>query len=279
MLFSSPMENGEMLYYRRISVPMQSDVSVIEVGKNQVPKNHYRAFKRNLFIIHYIVGGKGTFMGRAFDKNCIYCVVPGQVEIHKADEGDPYESYWVMLRGERVPELLRKCGFPEHNAVLPFAHNQAAASILKQAIFNITPKNEFEEGALMQAAFYALLALHAQDAKVSVVPSLTMQGIKNYIKDNYHRPIKISELAAESNYSRSYLYSAFKREYHVSPQEYLLNCRVERAKQLLADTSVLLTVKEVSFAVGFEDPLYFSRLFRKKTGMSPTEYKKTGLRP
>lgn len=280
MLFSSPTKTDSLLTYRRISVVLPGDISVVEVGTNCVSKNHHQIFKRNIFIIHYVSRGKGFFGGRPFDKNCIYYVVPGELEIHKADESDPYESYWIMLQGERVPELLRKCGFPQHNAVLPFAHNEAAARILKRAVFDITPKNEFEEGALMQAAFYDLLALHVQNTKaVEYAPSVTVQNIKNYINDNYHRPIKIGKLAAENNYSRSYLYTTFKREYGVSPQEYLLEYRIRRAKQLLTEPSISLTVKEISFAVGFEDPLYFSRLFRKKTGISPTQYKKTNRTP
>ncbi len=274
MLFSPLTENGEYLYYRRITKPLQGDISVIEVGCNRVSQTHYRVLKRNLFIIHYIISGKGEFSGEGFDKSCGYLVRPDDLEVHKADKNDPYESCWIMLRGAGVPELLRRCGLPEYGGVFNFDKNDAAAKILKRVIFDIEPHNDFEEVALMQSAFYELLALHAESATDAVSPScLKAQSVKNYIKDNYHQPIKISELAEKYNFTRSYLYSFFKKEYGVSPKEYLLNYRIDKAKQLLADTAVSLTVKEVAFAVGFEDPLYFSRVFHKKNGVSPTKFK------
>ena len=75
-----------------------------------------------------------------------------------------------------------------------------------------------------------------------------------------------------NNISRNYLYTLFKREYGVSPKEYLMTLRIQKAKLLFSDQSQPLSVSEVAYAVGFNDPLYFSRVFRKITGTSPSNY-------
>ena len=98
--------------------------------------------------------------------------------------------------------------------------------------------------------------------------------VANTIKKNYNTPIKINDLAHDFNISRNYLYTLFKKTYGVSPQEYLLMRRIEKAKQLLSNNTTDLSVKQISIAVGFENPLYFSRVFRARTGFSPTQYRK-----
>lgn len=87
-------------------------------------------------------------------------------------------------------------------------------------------------------------------------------------------PITRSALAKNMNFNRSYLYRVFKALYGVSPGEYLLNLRIEKAKQLLCDKGLKLTIEDIGYAVGINDASYFSKLFNRKTGLSPTEFKR-----
>ena len=66
--------------------------------------------------------------------------------------------------------------------------------------------------------------------------------------------------------------SLFHERYGVSPQEYLLSARIDRAKELLKNKDE--SIKSVALSVGIENSLYFSRLFKKKTGVTPTEFAK-----
>ena len=109
--------------------------------------------------------------------------------------------------------------------------------------------------------------------KESILPSIA-QKVASYIEKSYYSRITISDIAKNFHISRNYLYTLFKQEYGISPQDYLISYRVEMAKKLLKNSRTQLSINEVATSTGFDNPLYFSRLFRNRTGMSPSEYRK-----
>ena len=213
-------------------------------------------------------------MDSPFDNDCIYTVVPGEVEKTIADAEEPYECYWIMFRGVLAERFIKKCGIPLQNSVLKFNKNPECAEIIKKALYQQGSVSSMSEACAMQSAFYELMALHTSN-KPSKVVCTTAQNIADFIQMNYHHKFKISELAEEFHYTRNHLFVLFKEEFGISPVDYLINVRIDKAKIFLTNQDHNLSVKEISNSVGFEDPLYFSRLFRKRTGMSPTEYRKS----
>jgi len=93
-----------------------------------------------------------------------------------------------------------------------------------------------------------------------------------YIREHYEREISLQELAENTNMSANYLSSLFKRETDYAITEYINRYRIEHAKRMLLETN--LKSYEVAEKIGFADHGYFSRMFKKMTGTSPTEYKK-----
>ena len=92
-----------------------------------------------------------------------------------------------------------------------------------------------------------------------------------YLNDNYMYKISIADLASTIGVERSYLSRVFLQEYHESPQKYLLKLRLERACGLLENSS--LSIAEIASRVGYDDYSSFTKIFRQKMGMSPTEYR------
>jgi two-component system response regulator YesN len=92
-----------------------------------------------------------------------------------------------------------------------------------------------------------------------------------YIDNNFHKDISLDELAGELGISSYYFSKLFKEEKGEGFVEYLTGRRVEEAKRLLADPEH--SIKEVGIACGYSDPNYFSRIFKKQTGVTPTEYR------
>ena len=93
-----------------------------------------------------------------------------------------------------------------------------------------------------------------------------------YIESNYSQSVNIQVIADYLNIERTYLYRLFKDITGSSPQEYLLDYRIRRACSLLAETE--LPVSDIARSVGYEDALYFSRLFKQKKGRTPTQYRR-----
>jgi two-component system response regulator YesN len=96
--------------------------------------------------------------------------------------------------------------------------------------------------------------------------------IKQYIAQNSHRDISLETIAQEAGMSPFYISKSFKEQFGVNYIDYLTECRVERAKALLSDGE--RSLKEIAYEVGYRDPNYFSKVFKKCCGTSPTDYRK-----
>jgi len=94
---------------------------------------------------------------------------------------------------------------------------------------------------------------------------------KNYIKENYSKPITLEDVAREIHVSPQYLSKLFKEETGENFIEHLTAIRIRNAKSLLEADN--LSVKEICYSIGYSDPNYFSRIFKKIVGLTPTEYK------
>jgi len=94
---------------------------------------------------------------------------------------------------------------------------------------------------------------------------------RELIDAQYAQPLDLDELARTANFSRYHFLRAFRAAFHATPHEYLTRRRVERAKELLAESE--LTVTEICFEVGFESLGSFSTLFHKIVGWSPSIYR------
>lgn len=97
-----------------------------------------------------------------------------------------------------------------------------------------------------------------------------LNEVRQYIEDNYTKQLTLTQLAQVTCLSPSYLSSAFKQQYTQSPMEYVTQLRIHKAKQLMQQEDVRL--KYIAEAVGYNDEFYFSRVFKKAEGVSPTTY-------
>lgn len=94
---------------------------------------------------------------------------------------------------------------------------------------------------------------------------------KEFIDKNYHRPITLEEVAERIGISSYYLSRLFRERFQVTFIDYLKNTRMQKAKELLLDGTMPL--KEIALNIGYKDPNYFSRFFKKEVGMNPREYR------
>ncbi|GAA0416105.1 AraC family transcriptional regulator [Virgibacillus salarius] len=97
------------------------------------------------------------------------------------------------------------------------------------------------------------------------------ERVSNYIHENYYQSLTIASLEEQYNVNRNRLSYVFRRHAGMGPAEYLLNYRIKMAQKMLFTRNV--SIQQIAQAVGITDPFYFSRVFKKQVGISPTKYR------
>lgn len=106
---------------------------------------------------------------------------------------------------------------------------------------------------------------------VSGLYSTRKVQLEEVIQLHLYSDLKLNELAKLCNLSLSSFKREFKKEFNDSPNNYILSKRIEKAKELLRISD--LPISEIAYEIGFQDPLYFTRLFKKRTNITPTKYR------
>jgi len=107
--------------------------------------------------------------------------------------------------------------------------------------------------------------------EIAYAPTLAEQVVR-YIGRNYRGMISMEQLAQQMNYTPQYVSRKFKEQMGYSPLDYTIRLRIDLAQKLLCDTEA--TLQEVAAYVGYPDTIYFNRMFKKQTGITPGEYRK-----
>lgn len=142
---------------------------------------------------------------------------------------------------------------------------------LKESFFALTWVDEDKLNSVLELMH--IVAKYILDSEMIRISSLSsIEKIIEYIKNHYMEEITLDDLAKMVYLSPTYLSYLFKKQLGITFKEYLINIRLKKSKELIETTN--LSIGEISKMVGIEDQNYFSRLFKKKFGVSPLNYKK-----
>lgn len=97
--------------------------------------------------------------------------------------------------------------------------------------------------------------------------------LKKYMTDNCEKNLRVEEICREFGYSKSYISKIFRQQTGETLSGYSIRKKIERAKRLIRED--VLNFSQISVRLNFDNPQYFSRVFKRETGMSPSEFKKT----
>ena len=100
---------------------------------------------------------------------------------------------------------------------------------------------------------------------------LRIERCVNYMTQHLDKPLQVATLAAQANISPSHFFALFKRQIGSAPMDYFTRLRMQRARQLLECTS--MSVKEIASTLGYDDPFYFSRVFKSVNRVPPSGYR------
>ena len=228
----------------------------------------------------YIVSGKGHFFfggkERIVTAGHMVLIQPRQEQRYDYYGAEKPEVYWVHFTGSDVKNILRKYEIPMDDPVFYSGASSTYTYIFKEMINELqTCKTGFEELLSMYLRqIFLLIQRTRQEQKptVSTYIQEEMEYARRYFNEHYNEPISIQDYAESRNMSVCYFQRNFKQIVNHTPMQYLLTIRVNNAASLLETTDY--SMAEIAAIVGYEDPLYFSRLFRKIKGMSPSAYRK-----
>ena len=248
------------------------------------PDKFFGPSVREDYHVHFILHGKGTLEigGKSYklQRGQIFVIPPDVETYYYSDPEDPWHYTWVSFGGTRAGYFLEKAGITEENPVRDTYIEPERFLELTEKILNhheLTVANELLRTSLLYEIIALLVDSENQqkskegaDEVYDYSPDVYVNTAIEYIREHYPRT-KVSEIASYIGISRYYLTHIFKEKLHVSPQEFLLNYRMEQANRLLRTTG--LSVQEVSEKVGYENPLTFSKTFKNKFGLSPKKYR------
>lgn len=180
---------------------------------------------------------------------------------------------WVHFSGSSAAEIVRECGFLNAEVVRPGMDEGIVAGF--EGLFrDFVRRGQLFELSLAQNLLKILydISLASRREKPESKTEELMARVLREMHRGYSGELTIRGLAESVYVSEGYLRALFKERFGVSPKRYLTSVRVSAAKQLLVQTD--MTVERVSREVGMPDALYFSRVFRDVTGVSPTEYRR-----
>ena len=261
--------------------PLRStDLSVCQYGKEDCPPFYrYGPAVRDHFLLHFVLSGEGSFThgGKQYTLSAGdgFLISPHEVAYYEADGVLPWSYAWIgfFTHGSK---LMEEIGLTPQNPLFRFEKTEEVLAVFDQ--MSAIDATKAEGQLRLTGHLYMLLSLlHPEAHTAAPAKSLGMgedyvENAVRHIRENYGMRLSVSEIAASLGIHRSYLAALFKEHTGMSPREYILWVRVNKAYELL--TSSHLSIISIAHSVGYEDPLLFSRIFKKYAGVSPKEYRK-----
>lgn len=265
------------LVTRALAAEPTASVLVTDAGFFPHAAHHWRsrAFAEETIVIH-CVSGRG--LCRVGDKN--YRVEPHQVLVipvgvrhrYEADATDPWTIWWAHVTGAAIGPLVHAVTRGGDAPVFDVTEPTRVSSLLD----TILRRMETDEGssslvAAGGAAWHLLSVLAADRRAVVRGRPDPIAGVQDYLRQNLAEHIAVDQLAAMAGFSVSHFSALFRRATGFGALEYQTRLRMSLARQLLDTTD--RTVTSIARQVGYGDPMYFSRQFRRIHHLSPTQYR------
>jgi AraC-like DNA-binding protein len=256
-----------------------ADLHVTQYGMEQCTPSHYHGpAVRDHYLIHYIQEGQGVFEvgGQTYvlGQGEGFLICPGIVTFYQADADHPWTYSWVGFNGLLAESMLKQAGMTAATPVLRYGKDDQLNRCLEAMI----ESREYRKGRdiRLTGLLYVLLSLLVEHSSYEAerpgnrVEAYTRQVV-DFIEMNYAGKISISDIAEFIGLDRSYLSSLFKKRMNAGMQEYLIRYRMNKAVELMANAE--LSIGDIARSVGYEDPLLFSKIFKKLKGESPRQYR------
>ena len=284
---------GELL----ISIPQNVLAGAIQKGQilpHQLYVSHIGYFPKALYhycqrpqgcvdnILFYCVQGKGyyTLDGHTFTLNPNqYVIVPATDKplVYWSDTEDPWSIYWVHFTSDALQAFNRAYHIVPEQGPQYIPHNEKGIRIWEEMYENLSrgysPENLMNTNLCLYHLIATFVFSQQQNQNSSSPEKAIIREIIDYMKNNLDKTIRIEDFADLNKYSVSHFSKLFRLTTGMSPIEYFIHLKMQKACQLLYTEDS--RVKQIAALLGYDDPYYFSRLFKKYMNTSPETYRKS----
>lgn len=256
-----------------------SDLALYAAGWEQCSSDYaYGPICRSYHLIHFVIEGKGVLKidDHLYELSAgdAFLIPAGKVSWYKADTHNPWKYAWISFLGasssvymDRLLSVSDERYILRHLQVEDYLNN-----ITKIICISGPPISQF---LMSNSILFKIMANLLEEIDYRESDSTvhdTVDEIKFYLDMNYPKKIQISQVASMFGLHPNYMSRIFKDKYGMSPKQYLMDQKLKKASRLLVTTDHPVSL--ISGSLGFEDPLAFSKLFKKKYTISPTDYRK-----
>lgn len=261
------------------------DLSLYQFGWERcTPSHSYGPATRNHYLFHYVISGTGVLM--AEDKSKItqtyqiksgqgFMIFPNQITTYIADQSLPWEYVWLEFDGLHVKESVEIAGLSPSKPVY-HTHSRDLRETMMNEMLYIAQHGEMPPLHLIGHLYLFLDAFTRSVSSPRVHKGGRLQDFYvheaiTFIEQNFQNDISVEDIADNCGLNRSYFGKIFKDAVGKTTQEFLLHYRMTKAAELLKLTQ--LSVGDIGNAVGYDNPLHFSRAFKNVYGISPREWR------
>lgn len=263
--------------------PLNTDLNMYQCGMMDCVSGHfYGPAVRDHFLIHYIIKGKGFFQVGDKTYNLEagngFLICPNVVTYYQADLEDPWSYRWVGFQGLKAESYLNKANLTLGNPIFKYTTDNALLDCFNSMLNanSLIKSNEVRYLSILYL-FLSILIENSSDGDftedINSKRQAYIQKAVEFIEKNFSRKISIKEISKSVNLDRSYFGSIFKEYFNLSPQEFLIHFRLNKACELMTNKS--LSIGDISRSVGYDDQFLFSKVFKKVKGLSPQRHRTT----
>ncbi|MCI8785176.1 MAG: AraC family transcriptional regulator [Eubacterium sp.] len=261
------------------------DLGLYQFGWERcAPSHSFGPAARTHFLFHYVISGTGTLY--ADDSSGVtqtyqiksgqgFMIFPNQITTYIADKNLPWEYTWLEFDGLRVKEAVEIAGFSLNDPIY-HAHSRVLRETMMNEMLYIAEHGDLSPFHLIGHLYLFLDAMTNSVSSIKLkkggrLRDFYVREALTFMEQNFHNDISVEDIADNCGLNRSYFGKIFKESTGRTPQEFLLNYRMTKATELLKLTK--LAVGDISNAVGYDNPLHFSRAFKNIFGISPREWR------
>lgn len=257
-------------------LPNQS-LAVTQCGLQICNSGHsYGPFLYSHYSAHFILSGKGTYTcgGKTYTL-CAgqgFMIIPDMPNTYTADIDEPWKYIYANFCGADDETLVHSAGLNEDNMIFEFDLTDDMLHDL--TMMHSASKDQSARGYDVTGYFLLVMSrlvkANTQRNANTNLPQHYVRRAISYIEDNYPEKITVESIAAYVGIDRTGLYRIFKKNLNISPAQFLISYRLERAKAMMEHDN--LTISEIAVSTGFFDAAHFTGAFSKKYGISPGRY-------